>query len=85
MIAKAAASGRTAAARSIPPDATEDGTDPRRWRALLVTQLAAFMVLLDVSIVNVSARTTCDPVLPVSTCEILTVFRAVLHHKRFCP
>jgi EmrB/QacA subfamily drug resistance transporter len=28
--------------------------DPRRWRALAVTQLAAFMVLLDVSIVNVA-------------------------------
>jgi EmrB/QacA subfamily drug resistance transporter len=31
-----------------------DGADPRRWRALGVTQLAAFMVLLDVSIVNVA-------------------------------
>jgi EmrB/QacA subfamily drug resistance transporter len=28
--------------------------DPRRWRALAVTQLAAFMILLDVSIVNVA-------------------------------
>ncbi|TMR08308.1 MFS transporter [Nonomuraea turkmeniaca] len=28
--------------------------DPRRWRALMVTQLAAFMILLDVSIVNVA-------------------------------
>jgi EmrB/QacA subfamily drug resistance transporter len=28
--------------------------NPRRWRALAVTQLAAFMVLLDVSIVNVA-------------------------------
>jgi EmrB/QacA subfamily drug resistance transporter len=28
--------------------------DPRRWRALAVTQLAAFIVLLDVSIVNVA-------------------------------
>jgi EmrB/QacA subfamily drug resistance transporter len=28
--------------------------DPRRWRALAVTQLAAFMTLLDVSIVNVA-------------------------------
>jgi EmrB/QacA subfamily drug resistance transporter len=28
--------------------------DPRRWRALAVTQMAAFMVLLDVSIVNVA-------------------------------
>jgi EmrB/QacA subfamily drug resistance transporter len=32
----------------------QDGTDPRRWRALAVTQLAAFIVLLDVSIVNVA-------------------------------
>jgi EmrB/QacA subfamily drug resistance transporter len=31
-----------------------DVADPRRWRALVVTQLAAFMVLLDVSIVNVA-------------------------------
>ena len=28
--------------------------DPRRWRALAVVQLAAFMVLLDVSIMNVA-------------------------------
>jgi hypothetical protein len=28
--------------------------DPGRWRALVVTQFAAFMVLLDVSIVNVA-------------------------------
>jgi MFS family permease len=28
--------------------------DRRRWRALAVVQLAAFMVLLDVSIVNVA-------------------------------
>ncbi|MDQ1653801.1 MAG: hypothetical protein QOI35_3001 [Cryptosporangiaceae bacterium] len=28
--------------------------DPRRWRALAVTQIAAFMILLDVSIVNVA-------------------------------
>jgi EmrB/QacA subfamily drug resistance transporter len=31
-----------------------EGADPRRWRALAVTQLAAFMVLLDVSIVVVA-------------------------------
>jgi MFS family permease len=31
-----------------------EGADRRRWRALLVTQLAAFMALLDVSIVNVA-------------------------------
>ncbi|HKC28341.1 MAG TPA: MFS transporter [Jatrophihabitans sp.] len=34
--------------------AAADGADPRRWRALAVTQLAAFIVLLDVSIVNVA-------------------------------
>jgi len=28
--------------------------DPKRWRALAVTQLAGFMSLLDVSIVNVA-------------------------------
>src|SRR5689334_3762698 len=28
--------------------------DPKRWRALAVTQAAAFMILLDVSIVNVA-------------------------------
>ncbi|MDP4506930.1 MFS transporter [Nonomuraea turcica] len=28
--------------------------DPKRWRALIVTQLAMFMILLDVSIVNVA-------------------------------
>jgi EmrB/QacA subfamily drug resistance transporter len=41
---------------SGPSDArgTSDGLDQRRWRALTVTQLAAFMVLLDVSIVNVA-------------------------------
>ena len=33
---------------------TTQEPDPRRWRALGVTQLAAFMVLLDVSIVNVA-------------------------------
>jgi EmrB/QacA subfamily drug resistance transporter len=31
-----------------------DAADPRRWRALAVTQCAAFMILLDVSIVNVA-------------------------------
>jgi EmrB/QacA subfamily drug resistance transporter len=38
-------------ASSVPSGA---GADPRRWRALAVTQLAAFMILLDVSIVNVA-------------------------------
>jgi EmrB/QacA subfamily drug resistance transporter len=33
---------------------TGEQADPRRWRALAVTQFAAFMTLLDVSIVNVA-------------------------------
>ncbi|GLZ36856.1 MFS transporter [Actinokineospora sp. NBRC 105648] len=33
---------------------TEPAPDPRRWRALAVTQAAGFMTLLDVSIVNVA-------------------------------
>ena len=40
-----------------PPSPLADGpdeVDPRRWRALAVTLLAAFIVLLDVSIVNVA-------------------------------
>jgi EmrB/QacA subfamily drug resistance transporter len=41
-----------AAAR--PPEAVAEGADPRRWHALWVTQFAAFMALLDVSIVNVA-------------------------------
>jgi MFS family permease len=56
---------RVAVSRGSPADARTDGQvtpevrrrdepDPRRWRALAVTQLAAFMVLLDVSIVNVA-------------------------------
>ncbi len=32
----------------------EDGSDPRRWRALSVALTAGFMTLLDVSIVNVA-------------------------------
>jgi EmrB/QacA subfamily drug resistance transporter len=46
----------TALATRVPaaPVAREQGADPRRWRALAVTQLAAFMILLDVSIVNVA-------------------------------
>jgi EmrB/QacA subfamily drug resistance transporter len=34
--------------------AAEQEADPRRWRALAVTQIAGFMSLLDVSIVNVA-------------------------------
>jgi EmrB/QacA subfamily drug resistance transporter len=39
------------AGKNVAPDAV---ADPRRWHALVVTQLAGFMVLLDVSIVNVA-------------------------------
>jgi EmrB/QacA subfamily drug resistance transporter len=39
------------AASSIP---SGEGEDPRRWRALTVSLIAAFMSLLDVSIVNVA-------------------------------
>jgi EmrB/QacA subfamily drug resistance transporter len=35
-------------------DAAQGASDPKRWRALAVTQLAVFMALLDVSIVNVA-------------------------------
>ena len=40
--------------QATPEVRRREGADPRRWRALAVTQLAAFMVLLDVSIVNVA-------------------------------
>jgi EmrB/QacA subfamily drug resistance transporter len=40
--------------QATPEGRRPEGADPRRWRALAVTQLAAFMVLLDVSIVNVA-------------------------------
>jgi EmrB/QacA subfamily drug resistance transporter len=40
--------------QTTPEVTRREGADPRRWRALAVTQLAAFMVLLDVSIVNVA-------------------------------
>jgi hypothetical protein len=36
------------------PAPARETADPRRWRALAVTQIAAFMILLDVSIVNVA-------------------------------
>jgi EmrB/QacA subfamily drug resistance transporter len=48
---QAAAISRPERTTSDPPRA---GADPRRWRALAVTQLAGFMTLLDVSIVNVA-------------------------------
>ena len=40
--------------QATPEGRRPEGADPRRWHALAVTQLAAFMVLLDVSIVNVA-------------------------------
>jgi EmrB/QacA subfamily drug resistance transporter len=40
--------------QATPEVTRREGADPRRWRALAVTLLAAFMVLLDVSIVNVA-------------------------------
>jgi EmrB/QacA subfamily drug resistance transporter len=39
---------------AAPSVSLSEGADPRRWRALAVTQAAAFMILLDVSIVNVA-------------------------------
>jgi EmrB/QacA subfamily drug resistance transporter len=39
---------------ATPEVSSHEAPDPRRWHALAVTQLAAFMVLLDVSIVNVA-------------------------------
>ncbi len=45
---------RRSEAPSRPPSAAADGADPKRWHALWVTQFAAFMALLDVSIVNVA-------------------------------
>jgi EmrB/QacA subfamily drug resistance transporter len=45
---------RSLASRSTLDAAPDEAADPRRWRALVVTQLAAFMILLDVSIVNVA-------------------------------
>jgi EmrB/QacA subfamily drug resistance transporter len=38
----------------VVPVPADQVADPRRWRALAVTQLAGFMILLDVSIVNVA-------------------------------
>jgi EmrB/QacA subfamily drug resistance transporter len=45
---------RNAAPGRLPASSASSGADPRRWRALAVTQLAGFMILLDVSIVNVA-------------------------------
>ncbi|MDQ3790641.1 MAG: MFS transporter, partial [Actinomycetota bacterium] len=39
---------------STQPTEYEPGTDPRRWRALVVTLASGFMILLDVSIVTVA-------------------------------
>jgi EmrB/QacA subfamily drug resistance transporter len=40
--------------RAVPKGSVAEEADPRRWRALTVTQTAVFMILLDVSIVNVA-------------------------------
>ncbi len=40
--------------QQAPEAARSQAADPKCWRALMVTQLAAFMVLLDVSIANVA-------------------------------
>jgi EmrB/QacA subfamily drug resistance transporter len=37
-----------------PPEGADDGVDPRRWLTLIILLLAAFMNLLDVSIVNIA-------------------------------
>src|SRR5260370_37947549 len=37
-----------------PPGPASDGADPRRWLTLIILLLAAFMNLLDVSIVNIA-------------------------------
>jgi EmrB/QacA subfamily drug resistance transporter len=44
----------TTEARRGAPGWGEDGLDPRRWKALWVTLVAGFMILLDVSIVAVA-------------------------------
>jgi EmrB/QacA subfamily drug resistance transporter len=49
--AAASASRASATTVSVP---VPGGSDPRRWRALAVSLVAAFMALLDVSIVNVA-------------------------------
>src|SRR5690348_10253671 len=66
MTAADGADDRPAARRSAPEDAAASSgassgaapaewvADPKRWRAMAVTQLAGFMSLLDVSIVNVA-------------------------------
>jgi EmrB/QacA subfamily drug resistance transporter len=51
---ESAAANVPAADRVTVDAAPREVADPRRWRALAVTQFAAFMILLDVSIVNVA-------------------------------
>jgi EmrB/QacA subfamily drug resistance transporter len=46
--------GGSIAGQGMSPTSSAAAPDPRRWRALAVSQLAAFMALLDVSIVNVA-------------------------------
>jgi EmrB/QacA subfamily drug resistance transporter len=53
--AQSGAGGSARAGGPVTADGSGDSpADPRRWRSLAVVQLAAFMVLLDVSIVNVA-------------------------------
>ena len=54
MPANLSAARPSADVRATAQAGDQAAADPRRWRALVVTQLAAFMVLLDVSIVNVA-------------------------------
>ncbi len=51
---ESAAANAAAAGRATLGASPREVADPRRWRALAVTQIAAFMILLDVSIVNVA-------------------------------
>jgi EmrB/QacA subfamily drug resistance transporter len=51
---KSAQASTRAEDRPSPQVASQDAAGTRRWRVLAVTQLASFIVLLDVSIVNVA-------------------------------
>src|ERR671919_2141392 len=44
-------------AAPAPPDHRHDLPDPRRWRALVLLCLAQFMVILDITVVNVALPT----------------------------
>jgi hypothetical protein len=41
-------------AAPAPPDHRYDLPDPRRWQALVLLCLAQFMVILDITVVNVA-------------------------------